>query len=365
MRNDKRMISEDRPPVTRKIKSSAVNWVIYKLSLFPAWFNVDLTPLATRRRLSKVQSFKLIYDCSHECMPNRFGSPQYLTGLKVDNYRFLDLSFAALAIAGSVTEKHARLTVIRDSRPWKIFNRHVLVILQRNNEKARVCLIDAQAGSRRSSGLWASSRIHGSLLAGQITAITFRSPCTSVFLFEHTSTCLMFLFRAHIGPVHVHGALAYTCARTPGTVMNRVASSRARSYSCKLRAHPHKCVCTCTAKRARRCTRRHGTRRGSRRGQINETHASSGSQVREVREESVRDYSSSISKWISDILPRNERETAFVKVSHVKFGRNVPKFIWKRIITLALGYIHLEIYDLIIYPFQRWILSFLSLHVQH
>jgi len=70
--------------------------VIYKLSLLLAWFNVDLTLLATRRRLSKVQSFKLIYDCSHECVPNRFGSQEYLVSLKVDNYRFLDLSFVVL-----------------------------------------------------------------------------------------------------------------------------------------------------------------------------------------------------------------------------------------------------------------------------
>lgn len=36
---------------------------------------------------------------------------------------------------------------------------------------------------------------------------------------------------------------------------------------------------TCATKRARRCARRHDTRRGSRRGQINETHANSGSQL--------------------------------------------------------------------------------------
>lgn len=70
--------------------------------------------------------------------------------------------------------------------------------------------------------------------------------------------------------------------------MNRAASSRApvcegpasarhRGFvyvKTRVRMRTH----TYAAKRARRCTRRRDTRRGSRRGQINETHASSGTQ---------------------------------------------------------------------------------------
>jgi len=84
------------------------------------------------------------------------------------------------------------------------------------------------------------------------------------------------------------------------------------------------------AKRARRCTRRRDTRRGSRRGQINETHASSGSQARKTPR---RKRSSSI----SDASYLKMKELLSSKFSTLSFAKKCFKTYLKRMTTLALG----------------------------
>lgn len=133
-------------------------------------------------------------------------STAHLVGLKVDNYRFRDLSsFCRSRLRRSANEK-------------SLISVH-LSLNKRRKARDEIAVRDYPCGRykivlRWSRALGSRTYVHRDLPTADEdrAAITFWSPCTSVFLFERTSLparAHVFIRCVHVEPVHVQRALAY------------------------------------------------------------------------------------------------------------------------------------------------------------